>query len=666
MNILPVGNRLLVIVALVILAHLVLTAAAQTPPATQPVPLPGAAGFVDLGRAIKAYLDEDRETAAEIFERLLEAYPTAEYRATCHYYLGLIALEHGLEHSSAAQAAVAQQERETAAQEADQAREQFLKAQTSFTQVVSVADPSVELVQAALLLGIAQLASDYPGGSQEMALDLARRAEDTLRRYVSETEPGATDRYGQFYLAVARYRLADAYRSQLIRSSDYVQNLRDASENLKRALELAAAERDAERLSLADYENFKTVITYYEGLLAILRRDNSVARTRFTEVTERTPGTDLAQNAQTIIGKLDEAEAAGPLPIQLPLPGPIGPLEVEGRIRIGNWYDTNVILLGKDTTLPRGYQRQDDYRFELSADINVSRYISKSEAPWVGESLTLGVGGGTSNGWQPNIPQFDVNRYPGRAYVNWQPVPDLYLGLQYEYSYTMLGHEPFISSHRVTPVISKTWRSTDGKDTDLGHTDFYYSHDDRDYQDKITDFRLNRDGVYQSAGVQHTFHLVQARDLPYMTEYFARHERERQLFGEDWLQFYIGGEGRDERTVGTEFDLAGGSLVWGLDVPLPYRLAFGLDGEFTWLQYTEPSIFDYSRKKRADFLQRYNFGLTYTFVARGEVKSMRTLSVKLRTGIELTFQNSNIWDRLGEDIYEYNRAIYGAQLEIGF
>lgn len=666
MNTYPGGKCLVVIVVLAALAHLVSPVAAQDSPASQPATQPGAAGFVDLSRAIKAYLDEDRDTAAEIFKRLLVADPAAEYRVTCHYYLGLIALEHGLEHSSAAQAAVAQQAHDTAAQEADQAREQFLKAQADFAQVVSLADPSVEMVQAALLLGIAQLASDYPGASKQVAVELAARAEETLRRYVTETEPGAMDRYGQFYLAVARYRLADAYRGQLARSREYVQNLKDAAENLTRALELAAAERDRGQLSPTEYDNFGIVITYYEGLLAILRRDNAVARSRFTEVTERTPGTDLAQNARTIIDKLDEVEIVNPLPIQLPVPAPIGPWEIEGRIRIGNWYDTNVILLGKDTALPQGYDRKDDYRFELSADINISRYISKSEAPWVGESLTVGMGGGTSNGWQPNIPQFDVNRYPGRAYVNWQPVPDLYLGLQYEYSYTQLGHEPFISSQRVTPVISKTWRSADGKSTDLGHTDLYYSHDDRNYMDKLTDFRLNRDGVYQAAGVQHTFHFVQARDLPYMTAYFDTHERERQLFGEDWLKFYIGGEGRDERTVGTEFDLGGGSLVWGLDVPLPYRLAFGLDGEFTWLNYTEPSIFDYSRKKRVDFLQRYNFGIIYTFVARGENKNMRTLSVKLRTGIELTFQNSNIWDRLGEDIYEYNRAIYGAQLEIGF
>ena len=59
-------------------------------------------------------------------------------------------------------------------------------------------------------------------------------------------------------------------------------------------------------------------------------------------------------------------------------------------------------------------------------------------------------------------------------------------------------------------------------------------------------------------------------------------------------------------------------------------------------------------------------GFVYTIVARGENPTLRTLNVRLRTGVEMSFQNSNIWDRLGEDIYEYNRTVYGMRLEVDF
>ena len=627
--------------------------------------------LVELNRAIKAYLEEDRDTAAATFEGLLQEYPQAESRITCQYYLGLIALERGLANSAAAQAAAAQQATELAAQEAAKAREQFEKAQGHFGQVVPVADPTAEMINAALLLGIAQLASDFPGaeeGAPEAALKLAQRAEETLRRYVSETEPGAQDRYGYFYLAVAQYRLAEVYRDQPGRGRDYAESLTAARQDLDRSLALAVADRDAGRLTPDAFESFKTVVTYYDALLAILERDNASARRAFTEVTERAAGTDLAQNAQTIINKLNEVEMANPQPIRVPIPAPVGPWEVDGRIRIGNGFDSNVILLGKDTQLPRGFGTKEGYSFGLSADLNVSRYIHRTEAPWVGESLTIGMGGSVGNVWQPAIAEFDVNRYAGRAYVNWQPVRDFYLGFQYEYSYTLLGHEPFISSQRVTPVISKAWRGTAGDhaDIEVGRTDLYYTHDDRNYLDLLTNRGFNRDGTYQALGLRHTFNLLQAKELPYLTQYFATHEHERQVFGDQWLSLYLGCEYRAESTVGTEFSLGGNSMIWGLRVPLPYRLAFELDSEFAWSGYTGPSLLDYNRKERADFMQRYDFGITYAIIARGEYAAMRTLDVKLRGGVELTFQDSNIWDRLGEDVYSYNRAIYGVRLEVGF
>jgi len=629
-------------------------------------PAEPSAALVDLNRAIKAYLEEDRETAADLLERLLAAHPETELRVPCYYYLGLIELERGLKHSTAAQAARTVKDEATAVEEANQARQQFERAQQRFEEVVRLADPSAEVVSAALLLGISRLASDFPG-SKVPAAELAQRAADTLARYVA-TDYGAQDRYGQFYLAVAHYRLAAEYQDKAGKTREFAASLQAADDALTKAVALGEADVAAERLSPQAFDEFSTVVTYYRGLVDILRTDNAAARRSFVAVREKAAGTDLANNAAAIVAKLDEVERTRPRAVQLPVPAPLGPFEFETRLRMGHAYDTNVILLGKDTHLPRGFKRQDDYQFGLSADFNISRYISKTEAPWVGESLTFGIGAGTYNLWQPNISQFDINRYPARAYVNWQPIRDLYVGFQYEYSYTQLGHEPFITSNRFTPVLSKVWRRRlpDQTEVEFGRTDFYFSQDDRGYLDRLSDRRTNRDGVYRALGMQQTINLVQARDLPWLREYYATREREQQHFGDRWLYVYLGYEFRRDMTVGTEFDQRGHSLLWGLSVPLPLRLAFELDGEFTWGNYTQPSIFDFERKARTDLLQRYDLGLTYTFVARGENPTLPTLNIKLRAGVEMTFQNSNIWNRLGEDIYEYNRTIYGVQLEVDF
>ncbi len=658
------------------LAYVAVPAAAQEEPAAAP-----STELIDLNRAIRAYLAEDRESAAEIFDRLLASDPQGPRAVACAYYLGLIALDRGLDHATAAQAAGGEAQSAQAAgdepaeaaalatqlDEAAAARAQFEIAQQHFENVVGQVDPTAEMVRAALLLGIAQLAKDQPASLDDEPFQLAQRAEETLTRYVSETEDGAQDRFGYFYLGVAHYRLADEY-GRLRMRTEAARAVEQAVQDLERAAELAQQDSMANRITPGELEDFKTVITYYNALLSILQRDNQLARQLFLEVIERAEGTLLARNAEAVVNKLDEVQRGGQDRMTLPVPAPLGPWELEGRLQIGNAFDTNVILLGHDTALPLGIKQSEDYRFDTLADFNISRYLTGDEMPIPGESLTLGFGGSASYVWQPNITEFDVNRYSGRAYANWQPMRDLYVGLQYEYSYTMLGHDPFISSHRLTPVISWSWRMEDESRVaiDRGRTDFYYTFDDRNYLEPISDFRLERDGTYQAVGAQHTFFIVQAQNLPYMQPYFDTHEKERELFGDEWLNVYIGYAYRDERTRGTEFDLRGHSILWGVEVPLPYRLAFEVDGEFSWEDHSSASIFDYERKERSNFGQRYDFGLTYTIIDAGEREDWRTLAMKLRAGVEVILEDSNIWNRLGEDIYEYDRAIYGVRLEVAF
>lgn len=651
----PAASRARRIATCACLSALVLVpagAGAQDVPPQQPAA--PSVHLVELNQGIKAFLDADYARAREIFERILSE--DAD-NAVCLYYLGLIYLDDGLK-------LAAEDDRSAARARFDQAR-------AHLERVTELADPTVTPIEAALLLGIAQLAADVPAEAGTV-LEATTRARDTLQRYVETVDAGKNDRYGYFYLGVAYYRLGDQYA----KSGDYAragEQLEAAVKHLATALSLArvdlergrTAPQDPRALDQERFERFERVVSYYQGLVDLQRRDNRAARSKLQFVLAGEEKTRLGNNAGAILKKLDEMETEYPLPLSVPTP--LGRLDVQGDIAIGGVYDTNVILLGRDTALPLNIGHKYDFGFGLQSGFSVSRYLSKTEAP-VGESLSFGIGGRTEHTWYSAIHEFDLNAYSGQAFVNWQPVPDVYLGLEYDYSYTMLGHDPFISGNRLTPVVSRIWRKAPGAGgtmgEEAGRTDVWYNYDYRNYLERIGDPRFNRDGKYQSVGVRHTFNLLKSADL--WPGYYAAHEQERRYFGRRWLSLGLGYVFRDERTRGSEFDLAGHSILAGVEVPLPYRLSLEFEAVLTWEDYAAPSIFDYRRNERSDFVQGYNVGLTHTFVARGENSTLPTLEVKLRGGVGLTFQNSNIWDRLSQDIYEYNRAIYGLQLKVSF
>lgn len=693
--------------------------------ASQPVAAVPADRLIMLNEAIAKFDStdrEDRDNARKLFLALSDESEAPELQLPANYYLALDDLSSGLskvasirellsslqtlkiklhnaelEGRSADRAALLvdlkAKESEVDAQKATlraEAQDSFKSARGRLEKVTQLIEAlpegsGIDVLRSGLLLGISQLASDaqtskaYSASekfeSEALAERVAREAERTLADYVA-TEEGRGDRFGHFYLAVSRYRLANELLSGRTRSpSEAARVLAQAFGNLDTAGALAEKELTDD----AQKENWAARVGYYRALLFIQRRQYGDYQSSIDELQRvlgilRDDDNMIRPSAQEVLNKLNEISQAGPdtEPIQIAVPGPIGPLEFDAKLSVGNGFDSNVILQGRDTALPRSLKRSDDYFAGVGFDFNISRYLSKRELGSFGESLTVGIGGYVANRWQPNISEFDVGTYGGRAFANWQPVEDLYVGLQYDYSYTTLDRDPFISSNRLTPSVSYVWRQDkDRKDPDLirselGRTDLYYVWDDRNYFDFLRDNRLDRDGEYHLIGLSHRFNLILAEN--YLGQWLDTLPGEkRRLFGRQWLSFQVGYNYRNERTVGDEFDMHSHGFAALLTVPLPYRLLFEISGEWSWDNYGHRSVFDFERKERFDFVQTYAVGLTYVIVARGEgTGSLRTLDVRLRGGIQLTIQDSNIWDRLGQDIYEYNREIYGIGLEIRF
>ncbi|MFN0135924.1 MAG: hypothetical protein ACKVS9_07370 [Phycisphaerae bacterium] len=687
---------------------------------TQPATATPADRLIQLNKALAALEAGDDESARAIFVALADTPGAADLQITSNYYLGLFDLREGLakvaairdlssdvqkletdlynaeiegrtaDRAAALEALNAKRD-EVEVQKrrlSEEAKTSFNSARARLERVTESIDSTpagsrINVLRSGLLLGIAQLASDAPkddGATRAERMDrealadrLAREAEQTLAEYVA-SDAGRGDRFGHFYLAVARYRLADGLLSGESRSlQEAMRVLNLGFGSLETAGKLPWPDGTEESAEI----EWAARVGYYRALLFIQRAQFGDYESSIQELdrvlnTLSADDNKIRPSAQQVRDKLAETIEIGPdtEPLRLPVPAPIGPLEFDARLNIGNGFDSNVILQGRDTALPYTIKRRDDYFYGIGFDFNISRYLRERELGGFGKSLTIGMGGYTANRWQPNVSEFDVGSYGGRAFLNWQPITDLYVGLQYDYTYTTLDRDPFISSHRLTPSVTKIWRR-EGDDPDpvrseLGRTDLFFVWDDRNYFDFLRDERLNRDGEYQQVGIAHRFNIALAEN--YMAEYLRTIPAEkRRLFGRQWLSAQVGYNYRNERTEGNEFDMYSHGLSLLLTVPLPYRFVFEFSGEWSWDNYGQLSAFDFERKERYDFVQTYSAGLTYVIFARGEgTGANRTLDIRLRGGIQVTIQDSNIWDRLGQDIYEYDREIYGIGLEIRF
>lgn len=609
---------------------------------------------VELLTAIALYRDGDRAGAFERFTAILERDPQ---NAGALYWCGLIEMERGLQARKAARGTTDS----ARMQQLDQdARLAFQRARERLSALLSLAatDPEVRRlrpVEAGLTLGIAQLA-----GTDAERLALARDAVTTLNEYNRQMdEAGTPDYLGHFFLAIAKWRLGIYGEDQAAVAA--------ASESFETALRLAPepdpsapppADVPTERETVRLYKN------YYEGIVKVLGRERDEGMRLLDQVAAdaaRYPALEaLRADAQTLRRKAEQV-GSGYEPIQFNTP--VGFLEFRGDLQIGGGYDSNVILLGDGTALPRGIPHKYDYFGEVYAGAEVSRRFTKDQGFDFGQSLTLGIGGDTSDRWHPSVREYDVNQYRGRVFLLWEPVEELFNYWEYQYADTELGHEPFIGAHSAYISLTKRFSRPEEQSYGTALTG-YYLYENRTYYDAVFDQRLDRDGNYHLVGLRQSFDLVRADRL------WQRYYEGKTGVANDndrvrWLLWYIGYEYRDERTQGNEFDMYSNGVLTGVEVPLPWRLTFDYGARISWDEYNSYSLFDFGRDARDELRQVHTWGLTYTIVDRGERKP-DTLQMRLRGSIDLTVQDSDVIDARDQAVYSYNRAQYWLGLIVSF
>ena len=488
-------------------------------------------------------------------------------------------------------------------------REQYAEATGAFEKVLRI---QPELVEAALDAAIAQLGQNVGATNQA--------ARSSLAKFLQARAEGPDAALGSFFLGVAEYRLEN-YEAALS-ALDQAEKL-DTEERLRkdilfyRGLALARGGRPDE--ASAEFKKLQTYLQEKPGDVLEMR----------PETKER-----LMSQTRNLLRQVEERK-----PITL-----TKDYDFRVKLDLGFSYDTNAVLLGDETRLPVNVAQEEDFRFGLGSDI---RYLQR-----VTDKFSFGIGGGTYNNWHPNVDEFNLQTYAGRAFLNYALTDDLLIGIQYDYDYNLGNFDVrnasgtfldkkwsgFLSRNRVTPSMRYTELYHDD-DVALTWTTLFYQYDNRDYLEKLRFLELNRDGNYHLAGVLQDWNITK---LGWQDE-----------DDENYLHAQIGYSFRNASTVGDEFDLTGHTLSTGVDVPLPWKMLFEFTGQWTWENYWQPSLFDAKRRPREDFIQRYTWAVGRAF------ELSRHVELNVRGEIALTLDDSNIVDRGGQEVYSYDRTIYG-------
>ncbi len=311
--------------------------------------------------------------------------------------------------------------------------------------------------------------------------------------------------------------------------------------------------------------------------------------------------------------------------------------------QIGLAYDTNVSYLG-DTTGGLGLiTGQDDGKFASGLQIHY--------APIATEDHDLRIGARLGHAWHFEIDEFDYQDYGGSIrYARW--LGDHWeASLQYDYDYTLLGNDEFLSNHAITPGIQYQWRPGNvpfGPD----RTFVFYQLNGRDFQFDTTP-SYDRDGIINGVGVEQSFLF---RPLPGTT-------RTGDLA--------IGYRYDSISTKGTEFDRNTNSFYLGLGLPIlnpwaPDRylilpdkeLVFRFNANWLVADYREDSRLDARRRKRDDLIATYAFS-----VSQQLLEDLEYGDLILHGIIHWTDADSSLTARYGREPFTYDKVVYGVQLE---
>ncbi len=522
--------------------------------------------------------------------------------------------------------------------------------------------------------------AQYPvGAMREDAAALLNGAAQILETLPVEDVDQRTLLRTRFFLAVIRYRQAVPLRAE-----KEVQKIDARSKKLL---------RQAERLmtELADGTSgplaWRSYAALYLGFILPCRAggeaDPRARDALFDEADRRLTQAAELDAAARLDAKVSEPESIVPDLVwrhrkriakereRVPA-APPPRNDISLSLYSGTRWDSNVVLLGERTDLPRDISRERDFGFTSGLAIEYTRDFK--------EGLTLGVQGRATGLWNVDIDEFDQETYGASVALQYEVFPKgerfgpVYLWMQYDFDYTLLGRVMFLRSHAITPSVRAYWGEKLRTWTDLSFT-----YQIRDYFEPLFDRRFNRDGTYLAVGVSQRFKMLEMN---------AMYERwgieswglpgDKELAQDDpeypdrYLTPYVGVGWAWDATSGDEFDRQAANLSLGVELPLPWGVELEASAIFERENYPQNSLTDYHRRQRRDLVQDYGIALSRTFVLRaGDPNNRYTpavdrLLMTVRAFATWTLDDSNVVDRFGQAVFEYDRAVLGLSFAFTF
>jgi len=308
-------------------------------------------------------------------------------------------------------------------------------------------------------------------------------------------------------------------------------------------------------------------------------------------------------------------------------------------LQAGLAYDTNVTY-GGDTGSADFISGEEDGKFATALQFD---YV-----PWVTEDEAFAFGGRLSDAWYFSVDEFDYQdygvyaRYTRRLSEHWA------FDLQYDYDFSYLGNDPFLSDHMIAPRFSYRWTPGDGA-VWFDETALDYRIEAQDYLYE-TDAEFDRDGFANSVGLQQTYRIRPVSERP------------------DWLWDMATGYRLEyDATQGSEYDRLSNYFYFGLAVPMTNPLLDHKELTARFLasweldHYRNASLIDQRHRDRRDLITTLGLVLSQVLV-----DDPRKGDVILHGILNWTDADSNVIADDRSAPFSYDKLVAGFQLEWRF
>ncbi|MGH7235491.1 MAG: tetratricopeptide repeat protein [Nitrospiraceae bacterium] len=379
--------------------------------------------------------------------------------------------------------------------------------------------------------------------------------------------------------------------------------------------ELEAFEKSPEKFhqAMALSPDLAPSAQYYSGVAYYRRGIFDKAQAEFEAVIATQPESELARSAKEF---LSETRAAPPKGLQ----------RLNATFTLSSEWDSNVVVIPNGTSPPggaTGISQQSDYRTVLYAHADLR--------PIQTGTWTAGLASGVYQSFHRTLHGFDVLDFSPTAYIQHQLGP-LQTSIQYIFSYTDVGREPYLVAHGAQPYFTLA-------EGGRAFTQVQLRYQYKDFKDNRFPTNSGRDGINWLAGV--TQYLLFMEDKGRARVGFT-YDTDRTGGGSPSVAPPPGG------TNASDWSYNGYRVSTGLELPsIIWKLNCGLAFDYNWVNYLNPNSFS-------------GDGLT---PRRDRIIGLTgALSRALTEHFLLTFQYSYTREQSNVAAFDYNRSIYSLSL----